>query len=169
MSFFGSIFGGSNPTLNAGINQAGQVAGYGTGMGENLTTSAGNFFQTLLSGDTSKQMQLLAPQTRAQQQAAQQQKKTMGTFGNRSGGTNAAAQSIDDKTRANINDMIATLTGQAATQAGTMGQNLIDTGLNALNMKVGFSQQQMQNWNNSILGQGISTGAGYAEGAALAA
>ena len=169
MGFFSSLFGGSNPTINQGIKQAGQVAGWGQSKGEGLSTQAGDFFSSLLSGNPATTAKLLAPQIQAQQQQGQQQKQQNAQFGNRSGGTNAANQSIDDKTRANISNMISTLTGQAATGAADMGKSLLDTGITALNQQVGFSQQQMQNWNNSILGQGISSGAGYAEAAAMGA
>jgi hypothetical protein len=169
MGFFSSIFGGSNPTLNSGIGQAGQAAGYGISSGQGLTSSAGNFYQGLLGGNPAQTAKLLAPQIQANQQQAQQKKQQNAQFGNRSGGTNASNQTTDDTARANTSNMIASLTGQAASGAASLGSNLLDTGLNALNMQVGFSQLQMQNWQNSILGQGIGTAAGFAEGAALGA
>jgi hypothetical protein len=169
MSFFGSIFGGSNPTLNSGINQAGQVAGYGTSAGEGLTSSAGNFFQGLLGGNPAQTAKLLAPQIQATQQQAQQAKQANAQFGNRSGGTNASNQTIDDKTRSSITSMISSLTGQAATGAASLGTNLLDTGMKALSQQVDFSQDQMANWQNSIFGQGISGAAGFGEAAALGA
>jgi hypothetical protein len=155
MSFWGSMFGGSNPTLNSGINQAGQVSGFGTSKGEGLLTSAGNFFQTLMGGDPAATARLLAPQIQANQQQAQQAKQTAAQFTTRSGGTNAAAQTIDDKTRANITNMISNLTGQAAGAATSLGQGLLDTGIQALNQQVNFSQGQMQNWANSIFGNAM--------------
>jgi len=155
MSFWGSMFGGSNPTLNQGINQAGQIAGYGQAQGEGLTTQAGNFFSGLLSGNPAQQAKLLAPEIQANQQQAQQQKQANAQFGNRSGGTNASGQTIDDKTRANISSMISNLTGQAAGAASSLGQGLLNTGIQALNQQVQFSQAQMQNWQDSILGSGL--------------
>ncbi len=169
MSFWGSMFGGSNPTLNSGINQAGQVAGYGTSVGQGLTTSAGNFFQGLLGGNPAQTAKLLAPQIQTQQQQAQQAKQTAAQFGTRTGGTNAANQSIDDKTRSNISSMISSLTGQAAGAASSLGTNLLKTGMDALSNQVDFSQTQMQNWSDSILGRGLTTGASAAETFALGA
>jgi len=163
------MFGGSNPTLNQGINKAGQISGFGTSKGEGLLTSSGNFFQSLLGGDPAATAKLLAPQIRTAQNQAQQAKNTAAQFGTRSGGTNARAQTIDDTTRANITSMISKLTGDAATQAATMGQNLIDTGMKALNDQVQFSQAQMENWANSIFGQGMSSAAGFATRAGLSA
>jgi hypothetical protein len=165
MSFWSSMFGGSNPTLNSGINQAGQVAGFGTSQGEGLLSSAGNFFQTLLGGNPAQTAKLLAPQIQANSQQAQQAKQTMAQFGSRSGGTNASAQTIDDKTRANISNMVSNLTGQAASGAASTGSNLLNTGIEALNQQVSFSQDQMQNWANSIFGQAMSSGAGMGMGA----
>jgi len=69
MSFWSSIFGGSNPTLNAGIKQSGQIAGYGQTQGEGLSTAAGNFYQGLL-GNPAQQAKQLAPQIRASQEQA---------------------------------------------------------------------------------------------------
>ena len=167
MGFFSSLFGGSNPTINQGIKQAGQVAGYGQSKGEGLTTQAGDFFSGLLSGNPAQTAKLLAPQIQASQQAGQQAKQQLAQFGNRSGGTNAAGQTIDDTTRANIGKMISSLTGAAASGAQQMGQNLLDTGMNALQNQVNFSQTQLDNWSNSILGKGITTGAAYGETAGL--
>jgi hypothetical protein len=157
MGFWGSMFGGSNPTLNAGINQAGQVSGFGTTKGEGLTTAAGNFFTGLLSGNPAQTAKLLAPQIKTQQAQAQQAKQTTAQFHNRSGGTNARNQTIDDTTRANIGDMISKMTGDAATQSASLGKSLIDTGMEALNQRVNFSQGQMQNWANSIFGNALRT------------
>jgi hypothetical protein len=169
MSFWSSLFGGANSTLSGGMKQAGQIAGYGQSQGEGLTTKAGNFFSSLLSGNPAQTAKLLAPQIQAQQQGAQQAKQQMAQFGNRGGGTNAAGQTIDDKTRANIGTMISQLTGQAAGGAAQMGQNLLDTSMAALQQQVNFSQQQMQNWSDSILGKGTTTGVSAAETAGLGA
>jgi hypothetical protein len=156
MSFWSSIFGGSNPTLNQTMKQAGDTSDWATGQGKGLTTGAGNFFSTLMSGDPKKIASVLAPQISATQKQGQQQKQAMSQFGTRSGGTTAAGQTIDDKSRAAITDMIASLTGSAAGQAAQMGQGLIDTGLQALGQQATMSQQQMENWSNSIFGQALT-------------
>lgn len=156
MGFFSSLFGGSNPTLNAGIKQSGQVSNYATGLGENLTSQAGNLVTSLLSGDPTKSTQILAPQISATQQRAQQAKNALAQFSPRSGGTASTAAGIDTGTRGDIGNMIASLTGQALGTAGSMGTSLIDTGMKALNDQVNYSQMQMQNWQSSILGKGIT-------------
>ena len=158
MSFASSIFGGSNPTLNQNINKAGQVSSFTNSLGQNLTSQAGGFYSDIMGGDMSKISKLLAPQIGTQVKEGQQAKKTAGEFGTRSGGMSSKGQSIDDSTRANINNMISSLTGSAVTGAAGMGQNLIDTGLKAMSQQTEMSQQQIQNWQDSILGSGITGG-----------
>lgn len=162
MGFMSSLFGGQNPTLNAGIKQAGQTSQWADTTGKGLTTAAGNLYSGLLGGDPKAMSKLLAPQIGTMQKEGQQQKQTMSQFGNRSGGTNAAAQNIDDKTRAAVGTMISNLTAQGAAGAAGMGQSLVDTGLTALGQQTQMSQQQMENWSNSLLGAGITKGVGAA-------
>jgi len=163
MGFWGSIFGGQNKTLDAGIKKAGQVSDFSTGMGETLLTKTGNFISDLLSGDPTKTTSILAPQIAGVQQRAQQGKNQLAQFGTRSGGTTSAGAGIDATTRGDINNMIASLTGSALGAGSSLGQGLLDTGINALDKSVSFSQEQMQNWSDSILGRGVTTGAAYGE------
>src|SRR5271170_7772544 len=72
-----------------------------------------DFMNAILSGDPTKIGQVLGPQIKSIQGQGQQQKQTLGQFGTRSGGSNATAQNIDDKTRGSINDMISSLTGSS--------------------------------------------------------
>jgi hypothetical protein len=167
MGFWSGVFGGSNPTLNQGVQQAGQTSSFATGFGKNLTTQAGNFYSDLMSGDPAKVAKLLAPQIKGQQDQAQQARQTGAQFGTRSGGTTAKGQTLGDTTRANIGTMVADLTGKAASGAQQMGQSLLDTGIQSLNQQVQFSQQQMQNWQDSILGTGMSAGIGALENMAI--
>jgi hypothetical protein len=162
MSFASSIFGGSNPYVSSGINQAGQTSTFANTKGQGLVNQAGGFFSDLMSGDMSKISKLLAPQIGAMTKGAQQQKKTMAEFGTRSGGMASKGATVDDTTRASINDSIAKLTGQAVSGGASMGQSLIDTGLKALNQQTDLSQQQLENWSNSILGQAMAKGSGAA-------
>lgn len=167
MSFFSSLFGGQDQTLNSGISQFGNISGFGVGQGENDINAAGGFWNSILSGDPTKIGQVLGPQIAAIQGQGQQQKQTLGQFGNRSGGTNATQQTIGDTTRSNVNKLIGSLTGSAASNLGSMGENLLSQGTSALQSQLGASQQQMQNWSNSILGLGITQGIGGIEGFGL--
>ena len=75
MSFWGSLFGGQNKTLNSDMNQFGQIGGFATGLGESNLSQASNFYSSLLSGDPSKQAKALGPEIGAIQQQGQQAKK----------------------------------------------------------------------------------------------
>ncbi len=167
MSFFSSMFAGQNPTLNAGMKQAGDVSQFTTGLGKNLTGQAGNYFSTLLSGDPRATARLLAPQFGTLQKQGQQEKANLAQFGTRSGGTASKGQSIDDATRASMSDLVSKLTSGAAGTAATMGSNLLDTGLAALGQQTAMSQQQLDNWSSSIFGKGITTAASAGETYAL--
>ncbi len=68
MSFWGSLFGGSNPTLNQDIGQFGQIGGFATGLGESNLSQASNFWSSILSGDQSKIAKTLGPEIGAIQQ-----------------------------------------------------------------------------------------------------
>jgi hypothetical protein len=169
MGFFSSLFGGSNPTLSKDIGQFGQIGGFATGLGESNLSQASNFYSSLLSGDPSKQAQALAPEISGIQQGAQQARSTAAQFGNRGGGTNAQAQMAGDQSRAQINQMISGLLGTSAGALGSMGGGLLAQGQSAYGQQAEASQQQMQNWANSILGKGITSGVASAESAGLGA
>jgi hypothetical protein len=167
MSWLGSLFGGENKTLNQDISATGSLAGFSSSTGQGDTSTASNFYRTLLSGNQASIGKLLAPQISSQQKQGQQKKQALSQFGNRSGGTNAAVQGIGDTTTANINDMISKLTSGAASGLAGLGTNLLNTGLGAYGQQASLSQQKMQNIQGSIFGQGITSGVGYAEGFGL--
>jgi hypothetical protein len=169
MSFASAIFGGSNPVLSGTMNQTGQTGTFASTKGQGLVSQAGGFMSDIMGGDMSKISKLLSPQIDTMKQQGQQQKKTMAEFGTRSGGTSSAGQTVDDKTRANVNNMISSLTGQAVSGGMQAGQSLIDTGLKAFGQQAEMSQQQLENWSNSIFGQGLAKGAGFLEKAGLSA
>lgn len=162
--FLSGLFGGASPTLDSAIPQFGSIAQYGINQGEGDINQASGFWGSILSGDPTKIGQVLGPQIQAIQQQGQQQKQTLGQFGNRSGGTNAKAQTIGDTSRSEVNNMVSNLTGSAASSLGSMGTSLLGQGTSALGSQVSASQMQLQNWQNSILGSGMSTGIGALEG-----
>ena len=159
MSFWGSLFGGSNPTLNQDIGQFGQIGGFATGLGESNLSQASNFWSSILSGDQSKIAKTLGPEIGAIQQQGQQQRNTAAQFGNRGGGTNAAMQTSSDQSRAQINQMISQLFGGAASNLGSLGAGLLGQGQSAYGQQVAASQQQMRNWSQSIFGHFLISGA----------
>lgn len=163
-SFLSSLFTGSNPTLSGDIGSAGNIMGFGTSVGEGDVSAASSFDQDLLGGDESKISKLLAPQISTMQKQGQQKLATTSQFGDRSGGVNASNQQTTDTTRANIDDSISRLTGDAAKDIGTLGTSTLGIGLNANQVQAGESQEQQQDIANSILGSGISAGVGALEG-----
>src|SRR5208337_3454195 len=100
---------------------------------------------------------VLGPEIAGQQQQTQQAKNAASQFGARSGGTAASMQMAGDVSRANINNQISSLLGGAAGSLGSMGGSLLGQG-----MQQRASQQQMQNWQNSIFGGAIGQAAGAA-------
>jgi hypothetical protein len=167
-SFLSGIFSGSNPTNTGDQNQAGGIAGFGTSVGEGDVGAASDFDQTLMQGNPAQTAKLLAPQIGAITGQGQQQKDTIAQFGNRSGGNNSESQTIDDKTRGNIDNMISSLTGGAAANAGNLGVQEQGVGLQANQLQDEESQQALQNEQNSVFGKGIAdlgqTGLNAAEG-----
>jgi hypothetical protein len=163
MGFWGGLFGGSNSVENGNIDQAGQISGFSTGVGEGAVSNANNFYSTLLSGDPRAEAKLLAPQIDTMQKQGQQQLATTSEFGNRSGGTNASGQTNMDNSRANIDNMISQLTGGAASGEAALGENQMGLGLQSNELQDKEAQQRMQNQKNSILGQGLTKGSELAE------
>lgn len=168
-SFLSSILTGQNPTLNGDIGNAGNVAGFGIGTGEGAVQSGLGFQEGLLSGNQAEEAKLLAPEISNIQKQGQQQINTAAQFGNRAGGTNASAQNNIDTQRSGITDMIAKLTGNAANSVTSTGEGLLNTGLNANQQQAQESQDKLKNFQDSVLGSGVSdvaaTGLNAAEGA----
>jgi hypothetical protein len=167
-SFLSSLFGGSNSTLSGDINQTGSLAGYGSNLGQQNTNAGSGFFSSLLSGNSAQIAQTLAPEISQMQQGGQQQKNAIAQFGNRSGGSNSAAQGIDSGNRANLTNLIGGLQSGAASSLLSSGQNLLNTSLGALGQQADMSEIQQQNWANSIFGQGLTGGLLGGEGIGLA-
>lgn len=97
----------------------------------------------LVSGDATKQAQLLAPEISAAKTSTQQTNKTMAENGTRSGGTVAATEASNDKVHADITNMIAQLTGGAVSNLNSTGANLLSSGMSG-DQAVFGQQQTMQ-------------------------
>lgn len=158
MSFLGGLFTGSDSTLDNDINNAGNVMGFGTAVGEGDIRNASDFYNTLLAGNPAETAKLLAPQIGQITGQGEQAKKTLAEFGNRSGGNNSKAQTIDDTTRASIDNMISQLTGTAATNVGNLGTSTLGLGLNANQLQEKESQDRLNNQQNSLLAGLINSG-----------
>ena len=169
MGFWSSLFGGSNPTLGSDIKDFGAIGSFATNLGESNLNKSSNFWSSILGGNQAQISQTLAPEVNAMQQQGQQQKQQLGQFGTRSGGTAAAAAGIDTSTRGNISNMVSSLLGSAASNLGSLGTSSLGMGMQALGQQATLSQEQMQNWSNSILGRSITGGIGAAESFGLGA
>lgn len=170
MSFFSSLLGGQNGNLNTAIGQTGQIGGWATGQGQGDIGKATDFYSAILSGDASKTARALAPQISDAKVSNQQNQKTASMFGGRSGGTAASTAASDDKTHADITNLIGSLTNSSAGALGSMGSSLLNTGLAGITSSAELSQQRLSNWSNSILGGltgGIAGTLGKAAGGAL--
>jgi hypothetical protein len=99
------------------------LAGFGSQHGQNDISQAESFFSSILSGDRGKQAQVLGPEIDTLKGQAQQRKNTLAEFGNRSGGTNASSQLVDDTVHGDINRMIDNLLGGAAGGLASIGEN----------------------------------------------
>ncbi len=159
-AFFSSIYGGSNPTLKTSIGKAGDISNFGTATGQGALTDANQYYQNILSNDPSKIAESIAPEISAGAQGTQQEKQQLAQFGTRSGGTAAASAGADAANRTNIMNLIAKLKGQAAGAETGIGENQTQQGLAANGQAGQLSQEQLQNFMNSILGTGFGQAAG---------
>ena len=167
--FLNSLFGGQNKVLNQDINQFGTDAGFAQNLGQTDAGAASTFYTDILSGDPSKIATALAPEISTSQQEGQQAKNNIAQFGNRSGGSNAAAQGIDAAGRGNIINLEGGLQKTAAAGASSLGPAEQGLSLEATQQQEQSAQQRMQNWLKSILGQAVGTTAGSLTGAGLGA
>ncbi len=164
--FLSSIFTGSNPTLDKDQSQLGDLAGYSSNTGQKATDASTGYNLGILSGDPTKVAQTLAPEIQTLQGQAQQNKNTVSQFGNRGGGMNAVMAGLDDATRAKLISLMGSLRQGAATNLGTIGTANLGMSANDAAQQAKIAQQQQENFMNSILGKGISSGIAGAEGLA---
>ena len=162
MSFWSSLFGGSDSTLNKNINQFGQIGNFATNLGESNLSQSSNFMSSILSGNQSKIGKVLGPEISNIKGQGEESKLQTAQFGNRGGGSNASMQVADDKSRGSINNMISSLLGSSASGLASSGSSLMGQGMQAYGEQSKLSQERVQNWSNSILGRGISGIAGAA-------
>ena len=160
MGWWDSLFTGNNPTLSANIQKTGAIGDWATGQGEKNVGTASNFWNSILSGDSSKISQSLAPEISSAKTSASQDMKTNSMFGGRSGGTAASNAATQDKVHGYIANLIGSLTGGAASSLASTGGGLLSTGLKSYGQQEQASAEQMKNWQNSILGGAITGAAG---------
>ena len=140
---------------------------FATGIGEKDITASSDFMSSILSGDSSRISQALAPQIGAAKERAQEGTKAAAEFGGRSGGMAASTAAINDKVHSDITDLIGKLTGSSVTNLGTMGSNLLGTGMNgtatAFNQSKTIHDQELARMND-IFKSSAQVAAGAMEG-----
>jgi hypothetical protein len=163
MSWFDSLFTGQNSSLNSDIAGTGQAASTLTNQGEKYSNKAGDWWSGILNGDASKVSKTLSPYITDIKTSENQDNKSGAEFGTRSGGTAASAAANTDKAHSDVTKLIGSLTGSAASSLGSLGTSMTGQGLQAYSENSQESQMRIQNWHNSILGQGIGAATGKAE------
>lgn len=156
MSWVSDLFHGDKTATNAS-NSLLNTGATATGEGQTASSDALNFFHSLLNGGASK---TLAPQISSIQKQGSQKLQTLSQFGNRSGGTNSEAQTTGDTTRSSINDLIASLTGSAASSEASLGTNLLGIGTSSTGEGAQLSLEN-KSLVDSLL-QSVGAGAGSA-------
>lgn len=149
--FFGIGEGPSGEEKRA-FGETGSLANFATSLGEKNLGQASSFWSAILSGDMSKISQVLGPEISSINKQGQQRKKTTAEFGNRGGGTNAAMQMADTDTRTQVNDLIGGLVGSSASNLGSLGGSLLNTGLSgheaSFDMSKIIHDQNTAKWND---------------------
>ena len=162
--FFSALFGGQDKNLNSLIGTFNQAGSSSLGQGQKNQNTAGNFWNSIISGDSSKTAQALAPEISSEKKAVQQDQKTSAMFGNRSGGTAASNNAATDKVHSDITNLVGSLTNSSASSLASLGSAQVGEGSGLLSQEQGADAARMENWSNSILGLGLTKGSGFAEG-----
>lgn len=113
--------------------------------GQGNLTSAADYFKALMSGDQAKMSQVLAPQISVIKGQNQQRINTLSQFGNRSGGTNAATQSLQEDATRSIQQLFDMLGPEAAKEVGAIGSAQEGAGTNLLNLSRGAASDLSAN------------------------
>lgn len=152
MPMFFGIGEGPSSAEKSEQGLTGSLANFATSTGEGDIGAASDFWKSILSGDPSQIAKVLGPEISGINQQNQQKKKTSAEFGNRSGGTNASMQAEDQSTRGAYNDILSSFTGSAASNLGSMGGGLLNTGLTgheaSFDMSKTIHDQNLAKWND---------------------
>ena len=135
---------GPSKQENSQYNNLNASSAFATGLGESDLTASSKFMTDILSGDPTKVATALAPQINQQQQRTQQAKDTTAQFGPRSGGTAATVANMGAADRASTTDLVGSLTGKAASDLGSEGSNLLNSGISEQEYSAGLYSQLMQ-------------------------
>ena len=144
---------GPSSQENQQYNQLGASSNFSTGLGEQNLTASSKFMNGILSGDSSKISQALAPQIGAAKASANSQRLADTTQGNRSGGTAASTAAASDKAHSDITNLIGGATSGAASGLASSGGSLLSSGMSGNQAAFGEAntlQQQHEAKMNDI-------------------
>jgi hypothetical protein len=102
-----------------------------TNAGISDTGKASRYYSSILSGNPAAVMQAAAPEINTIGKQADQQKKEIANFGNRTGGTNEISQNISTAKRGQIADVISGKRGEAAGAESGIGAGETSAGIGA--------------------------------------
>lgn len=166
MGFWSGLFGGKSEGLNQAINQFSGYSGFASGLGESNLRQGSKFWSDILSKNSGRIAQAIEPEISAQQKQVQQGEKTAAEFHNRGGGVNSSVQSALGEARGNITDLVGKLQTGAASSLTSSGSDLLSKAMESSGETAALSEQQLENWRNSILGGAITGGVAIGLGAA---
>jgi len=176
--FFFGVGEGPSSAEKSQYGAIGATANFATSEGMADIGASDKFWRAILSGDPGQISSVLGPAISTANRQGQEAKRTASEFGTRSGGTAAGNQMTDDKTRSDVEGLIAHLTGQAAGALGSQGSGLLSTGLSgheaAFDASKTMHDQNLAKWNDifkstaDVAGAAFTGGAGAAAGGAAA-
>jgi hypothetical protein len=110
-----------------------QQGGQAIGAGQQNLGAAGNYFQSLLSGNRAGMSAAIAPETNAIRSATDASKRQIATSGTaRGGGVNSTNQQIGDKSTAAVDNAIFAARPEAAKGATQVGATELGAGTNLI-------------------------------------
>lgn len=159
MGFLGKLFGGGGgaktdrsqtlqgygdlqSAFNFGLDNSKQLTSTGTGdisQGKNILGDPLKYWQTLLRGDRTQTAAAIAPEsnaTLARADATKRQAETIGTA--RGGGVAGENRTIDDRTRAELDNYLFGVRPAAAGEVGKIGGEFADIGTKEIGEGLGF-------------------------------
>jgi hypothetical protein len=118
--------------LSSLAGQSQSIAQQQAGAGNTALNAGQNYFQSLLSNQPGAVSQAVSPAVNTLLGQEEQQKQTTAEFGNRSGGTNSAIQSLTSTTSGDITNLINSLIPNAANSLATIGNARLGAGISSM-------------------------------------
>jgi hypothetical protein len=116
----------------SGLGGLQNIFNFGTSVAKSTLGGAADYWTKLLSGNRPAMSQAVAPETNAAMSTADAQKRQLATSGTaRGGGTAATSQTMNDKVRAMIDNLLFGARPEAAKQSGALGEGALSTSTDA--------------------------------------